>query len=80
MDKFKTHHIKLASKYYDAVEQRRKNFEIRINDRDYHKGDWLVLKEWDGNNYTGFEIVRRVIDVYELDDIGWNGWVAMSIM
>lgn len=75
----KIHHVKLASQYYDAVESREKNFEIRYNDRDYREGDWLVLREWDGVNFTGCEVVRRITHVYELDSIGWPGWVAMSI-
>ena len=77
--KNKTHYVKLAWQYYDAVERREKNFEIRYNDRDYREGDWLVLREWDAGDYTGWEIVRRITHVYELDSIGWPGWVAMSI-
>lgn len=79
MNECKTHRIKLASQYFDAVSNREKNFEIRVNDRDYREGDWLVLREWDGSNFTEREIIRIVTHVYELDGIGWNGWVAMSI-
>ena len=75
----KTHYVKLSYEYYDAVERREKNFEIRYNDRDYREGDWLVLREWDVGDYTGWEIVRRITHVYKLDSIGWPGWVAMSI-
>lgn len=77
--KNKVHYVKLAWQYYDAVEKREKNFEIRYNDRDYREGDWLVLREWDVGDYTGWEIVRRITHVYELDSIGLPGWVAMSI-
>ena len=75
----KTHYVKLASQYFDAVEMREKNFEIRYNDRDYHEGDWLILREWDSGEFTGYEITRKIIHVYKLDSIGWPGWVAMSI-
>jgi hypothetical protein len=30
-----------------------KNFEIRKNDRPFHKGDLLALNEYDGQCYTG---------------------------
>lgn len=79
MKKQMTHHLKLASKYYDDVEQRSKNFEIRYNDRRYQVGDWLVLKEWKNGSYTGRECVRQIVKVFELDTIGFQGWVAMSI-
>lgn len=79
MRNIKTHHIKLASQYYNDVEQRLKNFEIRFNDRHYREGDWLVLKEWHEDSYTGRECVRQVMRVYELDAIGLKDWVAMSI-
>lgn len=75
----KTIRIKLLSKYYDAVESRAKNFEVRFNDRDYRVGDWLVLREWDGSEFTGYEIVRRITYVCSLDEIGLIGWVAMGI-
>ena len=75
----KTIRIKLLSKYYDAVENRTKNFEVRFNDRDYRVGDWLVLREWDGSQFTGFEIVRQINYMCSLDEIGLIGWVAMGI-
>lgn len=75
----KTISVKLLSKYYDAVESRVKNFEVRFNDRDYRPGDLLILREWDGSEFTGFEIVRQITYVCSLDEIGLMGWVAMSI-
>ena len=67
------------TEYYDAVELRYKNFEVRYNDRNYRIGDWLVLCEWDGQRYTGHEIVRRITYICSLDAIGLTGWVAMEI-
>lgn len=75
----KTIRIKLLSKYFDAVEARIKNFEVRFNDKDYRVGDWLVLREWDGSKYTGYVTVRRITYVCSLDNIGLTGWVAMGI-
>lgn len=79
MKECKIHYLKLASQYFDAVESREKNFEIRYNDRGYQEGDWLVLKEWNGVGYPGRECVRQVVKIYSLDTIGFQGWVAMSI-
>lgn len=79
MRKVKVHRIKLASRFFDDVEQRRKNFEVRFNDRDYRIGDWLVLCEWDGSGYTGRECVRRIIYLCPLFSIGLDDWVAMGI-
>lgn len=79
MKECKIHYLKLSYQYFDAVQRREKNFEIRYNDRNYCEGDWLVLREWDGDWYTGYEIARRIVHVYKLDDIGLENWVAMSI-
>lgn len=76
----KTHFLKLSTKFFDDVEKRRKDFEIRWNDRGFVVGDWLVLREWDGEEYTGRECVRMIIHMWYLDSIGFEGWVAMSIV
>lgn len=55
-----THELKILPEYYEAVALRRKTFEIRKNDRDFKAGDTLVLKEWDGEKYTGREVSRYV--------------------
>lgn len=47
------HKLKIAPEYYEAQARGLKNFEIRKNDRNYHTGDYLTLREWDGENYTG---------------------------
>ena len=52
----KIHELKILPEYYDAVRSGDKRFELRRNDRDFHKGDILRLKEWDGEKYTGEEI------------------------
>lgn len=75
------HDLKILPEYFEAVNLGIKTFEIRNNDRDFKVGDMLLLKEWDGNKYTGREIKRKV--VYILDDSSGyvlDGYVVMSIV
>ena len=59
-----THELKILPKWFEDVKFGLKNFEIRKNDRDYKVGDRLILKEWDGEHYTGAFIEKRVGYVY----------------
>ena len=75
------HELKILPEYYDAVRCGDKRFEIRKNDRNYHSGDILRLKEWDGEKYTGEELdvlVRYIY--YGIDEYGLaEGYCIMSI-
>lgn len=62
-----THELKILPEYFDAVRSGAKNFEIRVNDRDYHLHDKLVLKEWNRGKYTGREVERWVGYIYHGD-------------
>ena len=77
----KVHELKILPEYYDAVRCGDKRFEIRKNDRNFHSGDILRLKEWDGEKYTGKELdvlVRYVL--YGMDEYGLSeGYCIMSI-
>lgn len=75
----KVHKIKILPQYFDAVQSRIKTAEVRVNDRAYKAGDWLILEEWNGSYYTGFYIKRRVRAVYELDTMGLNGYVLICM-
>ncbi|NPU91443.1 MAG: DUF3850 domain-containing protein [Gammaproteobacteria bacterium] len=50
----RTHELKTDPIVFDAVLSRRKTFEIRYNDRDYHTGDTLILRR---TRYTGDEML-----------------------
>lgn len=54
----KTHELKIERKYFDAILNGTKTFELRINDRDFKKWDVLILKEYDPElkKYTSEEI------------------------
>lgn len=60
------HELKTEIKYFAETKYGNKPFEVRKNDRGFHEGDVVILKEWDGKEYTGREI--RGIVRYILDD------------
>lgn len=61
------HELKILPKYFEAVNCGKKNFEIRINDRNYQEDDELILKEWERGKYTGRECRRWVGYIYHGD-------------
>ena len=78
----KTHEIKLNIEYADAVLCGDKNFEVRLNDRGYQKGDRVIFNVISGiieknhplNDIT-FEITYVLGSFKGLAD----GWVAFGI-
>jgi len=63
-----THDLKILPEYFKAVALDQKTFEIRKNDRNYHVGDCLVLREWNGQEFTGRKIVRYVSYILFAED------------
>ena len=61
----KKHKLKILPEFFEAVNDGRKTFELRENDRGYKTGDILILQEFDGENYTGREVSREVLYIYE---------------
>ncbi|MFG0317555.1 MAG: ASCH/PUA domain-containing protein [Planctomycetota bacterium JB042] len=66
------HDLKTWPEFFAAVEDLRKTFEVRRNDRDFREGDELLLREWDPETeaYSGRELLRRVSFVYD------GAWIA----
>jgi hypothetical protein len=49
-----THEIKCWPQFFESLLSRKKNFEVRINDRNYKVGDILDIKEFSGGfGYSG---------------------------
>jgi len=51
---------KLLPEYFKAVKDRIKTFELRKDEDNIQPGDVLILREWDGENYTGHKLRREV--------------------
>lgn len=55
------HELKIMPEFYEAVAWSNKSFEIRKDDRGYKCGDTLLLREWDGEEYTDKPPLERRI-------------------
>lgn len=42
-----THTLKCWPNYFDAIDERKKNFDVRRDDRGFQKGDIVKLQKWD---------------------------------
>lgn len=78
----KHHEIKCLTEYYQAIEAGDKTFEVRKNDRDYRRYDFLVLCEVVGSARipTGRKMVYSVRYIMQGGQFGLpDDYVAMSI-
>ncbi|UIW11680.1 MAG: hypothetical protein [Enterobacter phage ENC31] len=71
-----THSLKINREFFGPVKLGLKTAELRLNDRDYKVGDWLILNEYD-NGYTGQQVARKVVHVADVGSIA-PGYVLMS--
>lgn len=54
---------KIAPKWYGLQMIGVKPWELRVNDCDYQKGDFLILQEWEDGHFTGREMQTVIIYV-----------------
>lgn len=76
------HELKTWNEYFEAVFMGHKTFEVRKADRQFAKGDTLILKEWNPKTeqYTGREMARGVSYVLDGGQFGVEkGFVVMAI-
>lgn len=64
------HNLKILPMYFEEVRLGNKTFELRKNDRPYNVGDTLILKEFDGNNYTKRELTRETTYILQGGNYG----------
>ena len=84
-----THDLKCWPRFFGAIVSGEKTSEFRRNDRDFKRGDRLVLHEWSPNSgggwrkpqgaFTGRTIERTVHSVTDLTVLGAPGYVLMEI-
>lgn len=75
------HQLKTWPGLFDGLVDGTKTAEVRINDRHFHVGDVLVLREYDPRacSYTGREERRVISRVDDLRPItGALRWVLLS--
>lgn len=65
----KIHELKVWMNFYPDLETQEKTFELRKNDRDFQKGDFLNLKPFDSIKKQELKIGRQLAKVtYVLKD------------
>lgn len=64
----RTHTLKLAPAYLDALDREEKNFEVRRDDRGFQKGDTLRLVPWGqssgGGPFGYMNSAKQVVSSY----------------
>lgn len=63
-------------RYFDAVLNGQKKYEMRLNDFVVEEGDVLLLEEWDPETkqYTGRSVKKTVgyVGKFKLDELFWS--------
>lgn len=73
------HQLKLSSKYFDDVQNGKKTFEVRKNDRGYNVGDILLLNEInEKNEYTGRAVKVKVTYFFSLFGLA-SGYCVLGV-
>ncbi len=73
------HKLKTRPEYFKAVSADEKKFEIRKNDRDFNVGDFLVLREYAENAYTGKQAIFKITYILADPEFLMPEYVALSI-
>ena len=54
---------KILPEFFKGILSGKKMYELRKDEDDIQPGDVLVLREWDGDEYTGNMVMREVTSV-----------------
>lgn len=81
------HQLKIESQFFEEIVKGEKTFEVRENDRDFQKGDYLGLNEITSHpcnvtgehKETGNFVLVKVLSVFKDDRFVKDGYVIMSI-
>ncbi|HCR1148693.1 TPA: DUF3850 domain-containing protein [Klebsiella aerogenes] len=75
------HSLKIGPLFYADVLSGHKKAEFRKNDRKFKRGDFLLLREWEGE-YTGNKLIVKITHILPIDKliIGCGDWAMLSIV
>lgn len=73
------HRIKISAQYFDLVLCGAKKAEYRKNDRDYKKGDRVIMLEVEHGVFTGRALTTSITDVTDLSPVGNKEYVMFSV-
>lgn len=76
------HKLKILSKYYEAILQGKKTFEVRKDDRQFSEGDTLLLQECVtpyGCGYTGREMTVEATYILRDSEYVKDGFCIIGI-
>ncbi|MCL2052266.1 MAG: DUF3850 domain-containing protein [Lachnospiraceae bacterium] len=74
------HTLKCLPEFFEESAACRKNFESRINDRDYSVGDYLALNEYtEKDGYTGRAALFEITYIFDDPKFVKEGFVIMAI-
>ena len=72
----RAHELKVIEPYFSDFYRGVKTFEIRINDRHFKVGDYLIIRQWVENRYTGKRLIVKVTCI--TDYAQKEGYVVMG--
>ncbi|MBU4680423.1 DUF3850 domain-containing protein [Cedecea davisae] len=77
----KVHSLKIWPAFYEAVLYGYKKAELRKSDRDFNCGDYIVLREWWDNKYSGNKVIVKITHILPVEGMieGGFDWVVLSI-
>ena len=75
------HELKILPKYYKAIINNKKTFELRKNKNNYKVGDILILKEYKNEIFTGNESQKKITYILKnVENYGLKkGFVILSL-
>lgn len=74
------HFLKIAPGHFAAVTAGEKKAELRMNDRNFKNGDFILLREW-RDEFTGNVLLAKITHLLPVGDfiITGGNWLVMSI-
>ncbi len=77
------HSVKIYPEYFQLLKDGIKNFEVRLNDRNYQVTQQIIFKEFDPatNSYTGNLLMREIKFVLYGGQFGIEpGYVVLELI